>query len=100
MLACVSAQLPFDARCLRSADRRATEADASCASEHNHETRECLHDGKAEGTRRRGADVFFLHSAKEKSLRLNWLRGLDLNQRPLGYEGSHELILRDLVRRG
>jgi hypothetical protein len=29
-----------------------------------------------------------------------WLRGLDLNQRPLGYEGSHKLILRDLVRRG
>jgi hypothetical protein len=29
-----------------------------------------------------------------------WLRGLDLNQRPLGYEGSHELISNDLVRRG
>jgi hypothetical protein len=34
------------------------------------------------------------------SYRFYWLRGLDLNQRPLGYEGSHELILRDLVRRG
>jgi hypothetical protein len=29
-----------------------------------------------------------------------WLRGLDLNQRPLGYEGNHKLISKDLVRRG
>jgi hypothetical protein len=33
-------------------------------------------------------------------LSAKWLRGLDLNQRPLGYEGSRQLILRDIVRRG
>ncbi len=55
-LAHVSAQLPLDARCLRGADRRATEADASCTGEHDHEIRECLHDRKAEGARSCRAD--------------------------------------------